>query len=133
MAGPLIKLSVDNCKQAVDRITDILTEVSRRSGKGSILPSHFNERVNEIASAARDFGLQFGVHSAHLRLFSPQGGDHMVIGEECFHCADADNDAGESCVVDTVIVPSLQRIGDGWADDSTKNSITPCYIHPQSN
>lgn len=125
----LAKLSTENTNQAVNRIMALLREVCTLSN--SLMREEIPGEVNRLATLAREFGLQFGVHNAQLRLLVPNIGQQIQIGNEFRDVIDGDLSRGSSCMVDLVVVPGLQRIGDGRSDMATKRVIIPCefYTH----
>ena len=84
-----------------------------------------------MVTLAREIALQFGIHSAQLLLCVPQRGEQIQIGEEFHDCEDGDCYKGTVYAVDQLIVPGLQKIGDGRSDMSSKRIITPCEIYPE--
>ncbi|MCJ1343006.1 hypothetical protein MMC31_001195 [Peltigera leucophlebia] len=126
--SPLAKLSADNVQKTVDRIIGVLSEVSRLSN--SLVPSYVEAEIHKMADLAREIALQFGVHTAQLRLSVPHHGAQIRIGEEFYDCEDGDSERGTVYQVDLVIFPGLERIGDGRSDMSSKQIITPCEIYP---
>lgn len=126
--SPLAKLSADNVQQTVDRIMGVLSEVSRLSN--SNVRSDVEDETHKMANLARNIALQFGVHTAQLRLSVPHRGAQIQIGEEFHDCEDGDFHRGTICLVDLVTFPGLERIGDGRSDMSSKQIITPCEIYP---
>lgn len=126
--SPLAKLSADNVQKTVDRIIGVLSEVSRLSN--SLVPSYVEAEIHKMADLAREIALQFGVHTAQLRLAVPHHGAQIRIGEEFYDCEDGDSERGTVYQVDLVIFPGLERIGDGRSDMSSKQIITPCEIYP---
>jgi hypothetical protein len=106
---------------------DILSQVSRLSNS-SIKPE-VEDKIPQIAYLARNISLQFGVQTAELRLSVPNCGEKIQIGEEFQDCEDGDLFRGSTCIVDLVIVPGLQKIGDGRSDMGSKRVIVPCEIY----
>lgn len=126
--SPLARLSADNVNQAVDRIMSVFSEVSSLSNNS--VRNEVVDQIREMATLAREIALQFGVHPAQLRLLVPSRGDQIQIGEEFQDCEDGDYNRGSICAVDLVIVPGLQKIGDGRSDMRSKRIIVPCDIYP---
>lgn len=126
--SPLAKLSVDNIRQTVNRIMGVLSDVSRLSN--SLIRSEVEDEILQMVNLAREIALQFGVHSAQLQLSFPNRGEQIQIGEEFHDCEDGDRYKGSIFGVDLVIVPGLQKIGDGRSDMSSKRIITPCEFYP---
>jgi hypothetical protein len=124
----LAKLNADNIHQTVDRIMGVLSEVSRLSN--SLVRSEVEDQIRQITNLAREIALQFGVQTAQLQLSVPNRGGDIQIGEEFHDCQDGDSYKGEVCAVDLVIVPGLQKIGDGRFDMNSKRIIVPCEIYP---
>ena len=92
------------------------------------------DEIRQMTNLACEIALQFGVHSAQLRLSAPNRGEQVQIGEEFHDCEDGDSHKGSVYGVDLVIVPGLQKIGDGRSDMSSKWTIVPCEFYPdQSN
>lgn len=123
----MASLGADSIQQAVNRIMDILSEVSRLSG--SVIQHGMEEQIRQIATLARNIALQFGIQTAELRLLVPTRGEEVQIGEEIHDCEDGDRYKGSTCAADLVIVPGLQKIGDGRSDMSSKRIIVPCEIY----
>lgn len=107
---------------------DVLSEVSGLSN--SFVPSEVVDQIRQMANLAREIALQFGVHAAQLRLSVPARGEQVQIGEEFHDCEDGDCNRGSICAVDLVIVPGLQKIGDGRSDMTSRRIIVPCEIYP---
>ncbi|KAI9786204.1 MAG: hypothetical protein M1839_007614 [Geoglossum umbratile] len=126
----LAKLSADNVNQAVNRIMGVLSEVARLSN--STVKSEVEDDIRRMANLSLEIALQFGVHSAKLRLSGASRGEQVVIGEEFHDCEDGDYNKGSPFVVDLVVVPSLQKIGDGRLDMTSKRTIVPCEIYPET-
>src|SRR5271154_7080687 len=128
----LARLNSDNINRTVDRTMGILSEVSKLSN--SSVRSEVEDEIRQMVNLAREIALQFGVHSAQLRLLIPNRGELVQIGEEFHDCEDGDCHRGSIYGVDLVIVPGLQKIGDGRSDMSSKRTIVPCEFYPdQSN
>lgn len=128
----LARFDSDNINRTVDRIMAIFSEVSKLSN--SSVRSEAEDEIRHMANLAREIALQFGVHSAQLRLSVPNHGEQVQIGEEFHDCEDGDCHKGSIYGVDLVIVPGLQKIGDGRSDMSSKRTIVPCEFYPdQSN
>lgn len=123
----LARLNADNLHQTIDRIMGVLSEVSRLSN--SLVPSEVEDKIPQIANLAREISLQFGVQTAQLRLSLPTCGEEIPIGEEFHDCEDGDRYRGSVCAADLVIVPGLQKIGDGRSDMTSKRIIVPCEIY----
>ena len=109
---------------------EVLRELSRLGNNGGSIPRQIENEVQQIVVVARQIAFQFGIHSAQLQMYWPGHGERVLIGPECHDCEDGDSDKGKRLVVDLVVVPSLQKIGDGWADMTTKRAIVPCEIYP---
>jgi hypothetical protein len=124
----LAKLNAENVHQTIDRIMVVLSEVSSLSN--SSVRSEVVDQIIQMTDLAREIALQFGVHSAQLRLSIPNRGEEIQIGEEFHDCEDGDCNRGSTCTVDLVVVPGLQKIGDGRFDMSSKRIIVPCEIYP---
>lgn len=123
----LAKLDADNFHQTVGRIVAVLSEVSQLSN--SLVRSEVEDQIRQLVNLAREVALQFGVQTAQLRLSVPNRGKEIQIGEEFHDCEDGDRYRGSVCAVDLVIVPGLQKIGDGRSDMSSKQIIVPCEIY----
>lgn len=106
----------------------ILSEVSMLSN--SNIRSDVEDETHKMANLAHEIALQFGVHTAQLRLSAPLHGAQVQIGEEFHDCEDGDFSRGTLCLVDLVTFPGLERIGDGRSNMSSKQIITPCEIYP---
>jgi hypothetical protein len=115
---------------AVTRIMSILFEASTVSGK--TLQSDIEQQVRQIVDLVKDVALQFGLHSAHLRLLYPDHGEEIRIGEEYHDCVDDDMSTGETFSVDLVTLPGLQRVGDGRSDVQAKRTLIACDVYPFS-
>ncbi|KAF4625146.1 hypothetical protein G7Y89_g13023 [Cudoniella acicularis] len=122
--GPLLKLSANNIDKTVDRVMSILSEVSSMSN--SSIQSEMEDSIRQMAILGRDIALQFGVHSAQLRLLFPDRGEQIQIGEEFHDCEDGDCYKGSSYTVDLVTTLGLRKIGDGRSDMTSKRIIVPC-------
>lgn len=125
---PVAKLCADNVKQTIDRITQVLSEVSSLSG--GRVAGVVEEDITRTANIALEIALQFGIHPAQLRLLVPNRDEQVMIGEDFHDCENGDGDKGITFPVDLVIMPALQKIGDGRADTSSKRTIVPCEIYP---
>jgi len=123
----LSNLNADNIHQTVDRIMAILTEISRLSN--NTVRREVEDQIRQFVNIAREIALQFGIQTAQLRLLVPNRGEEIQIGEEFHDCEDGDCYRGSACTVDLVIVPGLQKIGDGRSDMSSKGTIVPCEIY----
>ena len=123
----LARLSSDSIQQTVNRIMNILSEVSRFSG--GMIQHGMEDQIRQIATLARNIALQFGTQTAELRLLVPNYGEKIKIGEEFHDCEDGDRYKGSICTVDLVVIPGLQKIGDGWSDMSSKRILVPCEIY----
>jgi hypothetical protein len=95
----------------------------------SLVRSEVEDKIPQIANLAREIALQFGVQTAQLRLSVPTYGEEIQIGEEFHDCEDGDRYRGSVCAVDLVIVPGLQKIGDGQSDMTSNRIIVPCEIY----
>ena len=126
---PVAKLSANNVNQTVNRIMGVLSEVSKLSNKK--VSDEVEDEVREMANLCLEIALQFGIHSAELRLSVPERGEQITIGEEFQDCQDGDRYKGIVHAVDLVIVPGLQKIGDGRSDMTTKYIVVPCGIYPE--
>jgi hypothetical protein len=121
--------SVDNVNQTVNRIIGVLSEVSKMSG--AEVSDEMEDRVREITDLCFNIALQFGIHTAQLRLSIPDRGEQITIGEEFHDCQNGELDKGAVYAVDLVVVPGLQKIGDGRSDMTKKHIIVPCEIYPE--
>ncbi|KAH0537285.1 hypothetical protein FGG08_005910 [Glutinoglossum americanum] len=126
---PLAKLSAKNVNQTISRIMGVLSEVSKLSN--SMVGREIEDEIHQMANLSLEIALQFGVHSAQLRLSAPSRGEQIMIGEEFHDCEDGDSSKGSAYVVDLVIVPGLQKVGDGRSDMTSKRTIVPCEIYPE--
>lgn len=122
------KLFEHNVEDTVGRIMTLLVQISSLSN--SDLPSDIEKDVYKIAMLAAEIGLQFGIHPAQLVLKIPVRGEQVQIGPEVHDCEDGDRNAGSRFPVDLVVVPGLQKVGDGRADLASMRVIVPCEIYP---
>ncbi|MCJ1312953.1 hypothetical protein MMC25_006629 [Agyrium rufum] len=122
------EVATDNVDRAVSRIEDLWTEIAQLSGQTT--PAGIKTEIRSMVQLARDMAVQFGVHPAQLRLFSANPGDQVELGQDYRHYQNGDRDAGSLVIVDLVLVPGLQRIGDGFRSMDTKWTIEPCEIVP---
>jgi hypothetical protein len=127
----LARLNSDNITRTVDRIMSLLSEVSKLSN--SSIRSEVEDEIRQMTNLAREIALQFGIHSAQLRLSIPNRGEQVQIGEDFHDCIDGDSHRGSIFGVDLVIVPGLQKIGDGRSDMSSKRTIVPCEFYPDQS
>ncbi|KAI9769805.1 MAG: hypothetical protein M1840_003799 [Geoglossum simile] len=127
--APVAKLSADNVNQTATRIISVLSEVSKLSdGRVS---GDIEDEVREMANLCFSIALQFGIHTAQLRLSVPDRGEQITIGDEFRDCQDGERYKGTVYAVDLVVVPGLQKIGDGGSDMTTKHIVVPCGIYPE--
>lgn len=126
--SPLAKLSAENMQQTVNRILGVLSEVSKLSN--SLIRSDVEDEIQKMVNLAGEIALQFGVHTAQLRLSVPHRGAQIQIGEEFHDCEDGDFYRGTMYCVELVTFPGLERIGDGRFDMSSKQIVAPCEIYP---
>lgn len=126
--SPLAKLRADNIQKTVNRIMGVLSGVSKLSN--SPIRSDVEDEIHKMANLAGTIALQFGVHTAQLRLSVPHRGAQIQIGEEFHDCEDGDFHRGAIYPVDLVTFPGLERIGDGRSDMNSKQIVTPCEIYP---
>jgi hypothetical protein len=123
--------SANNVNQTVDRIIKVLSEVSSMSN--SFIPSEMKDLIRQIANLGLDIALQFGVHTAQLRLLLPNRGERIRIGDEFYDCEDGDCNRGTWYTVDLVAVPGLLKIGGGRSDMTSERIIVPCEIYPDGS
>jgi hypothetical protein len=128
----IAKALSENVHEAINHIMAVLIDVSTTAGKP--LPGDAEIHVRKIVDEAKELALQFGIHSAHLKLLYPAYGDGVRISEEYKDCIDGDSSQyGPDCSVDLVTLPGLQRVGDGRADMQSKRTIVPCEIFPRTD
>ncbi|KAF2496480.1 hypothetical protein BU16DRAFT_561296 [Lophium mytilinum] len=124
----LAQFSAENTQIAADRVNAVLLGIAKLSGNG--LRKEVEEQVHEMVHVTSQIAIQFGVHTAQLQLLLPAIGEKVEIGESYHDCEDGDYNKGTVYTVDVVVVPGLQRIGDGRHDMTSKRSIVPCEIFP---
>ncbi|KAF2813600.1 uncharacterized protein BDZ99DRAFT_412441 [Mytilinidion resinicola] len=124
----LAQFSAENTQVAVDRIYAILLEVAKLTNSG--VREEVEEQVHEMVRVSSQIAIQFGVHTAQLQLSLPAIGEKIEIGENYHDCEDGDYNKGTIYTVDVVVVPGLEKIGDGRSDMISKRSIVPCEIFP---
>lgn len=124
----LVKISAENVRQTVGRILSVLNEVAKFSNNS--LQNETEREVGLMVNLARDIALQFGINPAQLRVVVPRYGDRVQIGEEYHDCEDGDCSSDSFFTVDLLVVPGLQKIGDGRSEMISKRVIVPCEIYP---
>src|SRR5579862_7188495 len=65
-SAPMAEFSADNVNQTVNRIIGVLSEVSQLSS--TRVSDEMKDRVREMANLCLNIALQFGIHTAELRL-----------------------------------------------------------------
>ena len=103
-------------------------EVSKLSN--SQVRRELQDEVRQMATVASQIAIQFGVHPAQLQLSFPKSGERVEIGADFQDIEDGEDSKGVVYSVDLVVVPGLQKIGDGKSDMTSKRSIVPCEIFP---
>lgn len=127
--SPLAKLNADNIEQATNRILVILSEIAGLSNNS--VGGEVEDKVRQVADLAVEIALQFGINSTQLQLIMPNRGEQVEIGEEFYDCEDGDCNKGASYTVDLVVLPGLQKLGDGKSDANSKRTIVPCEFYPE--
>jgi hypothetical protein len=123
----LTQLSGDNDHQTINRIMAFLSEVAQLSN--NTISSEVEDQIHQLVNIAGEIALQFGIQTAQLQLFFPNCGENIQIGEEFQDCEDGDFHRGSICTADLVVVPGLQKIGDGRSDMASKCIIVPCEFY----
>jgi hypothetical protein len=123
----LAQLNGDNDHQTINRIMAFLSEVAQLSN--NTISSEVEDHIHQLVNIAGEIALQFGVQTAQWRLFFPNCGEKIQIGEEFQDCEDGDCYRGSICMADLVVVPGLQKIGDGRSDMTSKRIIVPCEFY----
>lgn len=125
----LMALSKENMSKTAKRILRYLSGIAELSNNH--VSSKVEEEVWQIARLVQDIALQFGVNPARLELCMPARGDRVRIGDTFRDYENGDLDRGSTLVVDLLIMPGFQKIGDGRKDLNTRRTIVPCDIYPE--
>jgi hypothetical protein len=126
--GPLIKLSALHVKQTASRILKALREVSNLCA--STIDSDTERDVHQMATAAQEIALQFGIQTAELRLVLPKSGEQVQIGDEYQHYSNGDMEKGRLETIDFVVVPGLQKLTQERSGARSTRTIVSCNYYP---
>ena len=122
--GSLRRLNSANIQRTVDRISTVLSDISS-SGLGM----EAQAMVRKIARLTSELALQFGVQPSHLSLSLPARKQLVEIGKEFHDCIDGDINRGDRVLVDLVVSPGLNRVGDGKGS-TERRALMPCEVFP---
>ncbi|KAF2671474.1 hypothetical protein BT63DRAFT_477946 [Microthyrium microscopicum] len=122
------RLSEKNRSDASEKIMRFLSGVVQLSGGN--LRETLREEVDHITALAFQIALQFGIHPARLQLIIPQPDQSVQIGDEYQDCEDGNTNKGSIVTVDLVVLPGLEKVGDGRLDLNSKRAIVPCEVYP---
>ncbi|KAI0127154.1 hypothetical protein BJ170DRAFT_624443 [Xylariales sp. AK1849] len=129
-SGSLLRcLGDENVAKASSRILAYLSAIAGRSS--SYVSIKVKEDVQQLVNLAREIAMQFGVNTSRLEVCVPNRGDKLQIGDVYQDCENGDGDRGQVLRLDLLVVPGIQKIGDGRKDPTAQSTIVPCEFYPE--
>ena len=125
---PLQGLYELNVTGAVQRVAAIMADAT-----GAPLRSQELGQLKKAVTLAAQLGLQFGVHTGKLEFTWPEPGTRVVIGKEFMDEREGAMGSGRSVLVDLVVEPGLNRLGNGRGSVQEMVSLLPCQLVPLSS